>query len=133
MSLDNEDKEALIKYRLSRADETMVEAKTLADINHWNTAANRLYYACFYAILACFVDKKLNVATHGGVKTLFNLHLVKTGLVDKKWTKHYSDLFNKRQESDYKDFQVFVQEDIEHLIPETEEFIKIIKQIIDNQ
>ncbi len=133
MKLNNEEKADLIKYRLSRADETILVAKTLAGMNHWNTVANRLYYACFYAILACFLDKKLNAATHGGVKTLFNLHLVKTGLVEKKWTKHYSDLFNKRQESDYKDFQVFTKEDIEHLIPETEEFIKIIKQVINNQ
>jgi uncharacterized protein (UPF0332 family) len=40
MSSDLDD---LILYRLSRARETVEEARILADANHWNACVNRLY------------------------------------------------------------------------------------------
>jgi uncharacterized protein (UPF0332 family) len=43
-------KEELSEYRLSRAQESLEEAKLLGTAGHWNAAANRLYYACFYAV-----------------------------------------------------------------------------------
>ncbi len=44
MNSFNED---LVKYRVSRAKETFEEALLLAEKNHWNAVANRLYYDCF--------------------------------------------------------------------------------------
>jgi hypothetical protein len=37
---DNESREALINYRISRADDSMAEAKLLADQGYYNTAIN---------------------------------------------------------------------------------------------
>ena len=42
----------LANYRISRAFESIEEADLLAKNEHWNTTANRLYYACFYAASA---------------------------------------------------------------------------------
>jgi uncharacterized protein (UPF0332 family) len=36
-----------ISYRLQRANETILEVKILIDNKLWNTAINRMYYACF--------------------------------------------------------------------------------------
>ena len=33
-----------IQYRLERVKETFEEAKTMANMGHWNTCVNRLYY-----------------------------------------------------------------------------------------
>ncbi len=126
-------KEEIIKYRIERAFETIEDAKLLANDNRWNTTVNRLYYASFYAVIGLFAQKGIRTKSHSGALTMFSKEFIKTGIVSQKQGDLYTTLFNKRQESDYKDFQVFTQEDIEHLIPETEEFIKTIKQIIDNQ
>ncbi len=47
--------EDYVNYRLQRAKETILEVDTLINNSFWNTAVNRLYYACF---LCCwgFID-----------------------------------------------------------------------------
>ena len=42
-TLDEQSREALIQYRLDRADETLKEVEILAKEAHYNAAANRLY------------------------------------------------------------------------------------------
>ena len=37
--------EDLIKYRIQRAKESLIEARILSQSGHWNTVTNRLYYA----------------------------------------------------------------------------------------
>jgi|APSaa5957512576_1039674.scaffolds.fasta_scaffold452479_1 uncharacterized protein (UPF0332 family) len=41
-----------ISYRLKRANKSYAEAILMEKEKHYNTCANRLYYACFYAVLA---------------------------------------------------------------------------------
>ena len=43
-------KEDIVRYRLERAEETYQEALLMQREKHWNTCANWLYYACFYAV-----------------------------------------------------------------------------------
>jgi uncharacterized protein (UPF0332 family) len=83
--------------------------------------------------LGLFTKENHIAKTHDGVRRVLHLHFVQTNRISEELAWFYGDLFNKRQESDYKDLQVFKREDIEHLIPETEAFIQTIKQIIDNQ
>lgn len=48
----NAQQQPVIRYRLERAHEALEEARLLLDAEHANAAANRLYYACFYAVQA---------------------------------------------------------------------------------
>jgi uncharacterized protein (UPF0332 family) len=65
--------EDYIKYRLDRAWKTFEDAKSLAGIKSWNSSMNRLYYACFYSVVALFAKHNLNSRTHSGVKTQLSL------------------------------------------------------------
>lgn len=105
-------KEELIKYRINRAFESLNEAQILANSSHWNTVTNRLYYASFYAINALFVKSGIQASTHSGVKAIFHKEFIKTELIDKDFGRLYNNLFNKRQEGDYQDFQFFEKEAI---------------------
>ena len=58
----------IVKYRLSRAHETLNEVEILIENKLWNTAINRLYYACFYAVNALLVSLKIKAQTHAGVR-----------------------------------------------------------------
>jgi len=130
----NEDKQALIQYYLERADETLLDAKSLIASQAWNSAMNRLYYACFYAVEGVLTQKiSLNVKTHAGIRTLFNLHLVKEGLINTELSSFYSLLMQRRGESDYVAFEKLTSEDVLPLIPQAEEFINTIKKIIENE
>jgi uncharacterized protein (UPF0332 family) len=113
----------LISYRLSRAFETYEEAIILSRENHWNASANRLYYACFYAVSALLLKNGLNTSTHNGVKTEFLKSFIKSGIISKQSGRTYSRLFNLRQEGDYLDFKRLEKSDVESFFSEVNEFI----------
>lgn len=94
---------------------------------------NRLYYACFYSVLALFSKHNLNSKTHSGVKSRLSLHFVKTGLLDKDSGLLFGDLFDLRQRGDYGDFFEFEEKDIVQLIPRVEEFLKKIEALINTK
>lgn len=124
---------ALIIYRLEKADRTLETAKNVAG-NDWDTVANRLYYASYHAVGALLLKfSSKSPKTHSGVKTLFNQHFVKTGLVPSELGVFYAKVFQMRQDADYADLILFLEEDIKPLIPETEKFINTIKKLIDQK
>ena len=90
----------LIDYRIEKAQETLHDARILANEKRWNTCVNRLYYACFYVVSALLASKGLSSSKHTGIRSLFNKNFVKTGLVRKDAARIYNDLFERRQESD---------------------------------
>lgn len=123
----------LIQYRLDRARETFEEALLMQREEHWNTCANRLYYACFYAVTALLTRNGLSSSKHTGVKALFNQHFVKTGQVSRENGKLYNQLFEDRQEGDYVDFVLFDRETVEPWIPKVEQFIESISLLAMEQ
>ncbi len=101
----------------------------IAEIEHWDTVANRLYYACFHAVSAYLISKNIQTYTHKGTKAKFH-KLIKQSLIDINSGKLYNDLFNKRFEADYQDFVEFDEEAIEPLISETIDFVKKFVDLI---
>lgn len=124
-------KGALIKHRLERAQETYDEALLMRDEKHWNACANRLYYACFYAVAALFAKYGLSSSKHSGIKSLFNQHIIKKGVLSKSSGKLYNQLFEARQEGDYVDFVTFDRDLVEPWLPLVREFIDEITQILE--
>ena len=122
--------EELVKYRYSRAKETLDEAILLARENHWNAVANRLYYACFYLVSALLIKDSLSFDSHRGVKTEFHRSFVKPGEISMNSGKLYSRLFNLRQEGDYADFKRFEKDDIEPFITDVKEFFLEIDKLL---
>ena len=128
MTGHNED---LVQYRLKRSFETLEDAQILAKADRWNACVNRLYYACFYAVTALLLQKGLYSSKHSGIRSLFNLHFVKTDIVPKGYATTYNDLFEQRQESDYVDFVSFESYQIQPLIPKVESFVELIANLIN--
>ena len=54
MALDMQDKQAIISYRLEKADAVMNEAKDNAGLKHWTLSANRLSMPCFMLLRLCW-------------------------------------------------------------------------------
>lgn len=123
-------KNDLIIYRIERADMTFETARRLIRDQDWFGAANRLYYAVFQIISALMTQQDIRIKSHSGAKAMFELHFIKTGKVESKWGKLYLRLSDARHESDYAAFSSFDEDDILPLLPETEEFIALIKQLI---
>ena len=121
-------REDYIKYRYKRAEESFEDALLLAENKRWNTVVNRLYYSCFYAVVALLIKNNIESTTHDGSRTQFGLNFVKNGLIDKKYGKLYSKLFDYRQKGDYGDLFDYDEETINPLIDQVREFLDEIKK-----
>jgi uncharacterized protein (UPF0332 family) len=119
-----------IEYRLSRADSTFLDAKILAENNSWNSCVNRLYYACFYAVSALLIQKGHNIKTHNGVRTIFFKEFISKGIIEKDYSKLYSDLSDWRGEGDYADFVDYDKDTVIPMLFKVDKFLERIKDII---
>jgi uncharacterized protein (UPF0332 family) len=119
-------------YRLKRAIETIEEVETHIINGFWNTAINRMYYACFYAVGALLVKNGIDTSSHSGTRLQFGQLFIKTGLIDREMSKIYSDLFEKRHKGDYNDFFDYDKETVDRLFPKAKLFIKVIDEYIKN-
>jgi len=128
MTINN--REDYIKYRVHRAEESIEEALILAEKGKWNAVINRLYYSCFYAVIALLLKNNIETQSHDGARTQFGLHFIKTGKIDKSYGKLFTKLFDYRQKGDYGDVYDYNAEIAEPLIGQAKEFvIEIIKYI----
>ena len=118
-------------YRIQKAKETIGEVENHILNEFWNTAINRMYYACFYAVSALLVKHGIETSSHKGIRQLFGKMFVKTGKFDKELAKHYTDLFEKKHKGDYNDFFEFDKETVIRLLPISKKFIKKIEELIN--
>ncbi|RLD21880.1 MAG: DNA-binding protein [Bacteroidetes bacterium] len=124
--MNSSDKDKLVAHRIEKAKSTLHEINLLVDNQLWNTAINRLYYACYYAVTALLAQRDIDAQTHRGVRQMFGLHFIKSKLLSNDVGRFYSDIFDKRQSGDYDDFVEFTRDDVVSLIaPAT----KLIQQI----
>lgn len=131
MIQSNDDREAIIDYRIERSLLSYKEAKYVGDGQFWNLAANRLYYSAFYMCMALLISKEIGASTHEGVSRMMNLHFVRTGLLDKEDSKLLGRLFRMRQTGDYNDLTDWTEEEIRPMFPNVEKLIHRIKALID--
>ncbi|WP_099291993.1 HEPN domain-containing protein [Butyricimonas sp. Marseille-P3923] len=128
--LSQENTEALVAYRLQRAKEALAEIPYLKTQGYYNTAVNRLYYACYYATVALLIKYGINPGTHAGVKQMLGMHFVATGRLPRELGRSFSVLFERRHSSDYDDFAYSDEEEINELLPKAIAFIKAIEDLL---
>ncbi|MFO7369021.1 MAG: HEPN domain-containing protein [Bacteroidales bacterium] len=119
-----------IKYRFQRALESFEEALIMAQNNRWNAVINRLYYSCFYAVIAVLLKSNIETQTHDGARSQFSLHYVKTGIVDKKYGKLFAKLFDYRQKGDYGDLYDYDEIIVKPLVEEVKNFVDELRKLL---
>ncbi len=74
------------------------------------------------------IKNGIETQTHDGARTQFGLQFVKTGMVDKKFGKLFSKLFDYRLKADYGDLFDFGKDIVEPLFEEVELLINTIRK-----
>ena len=118
------------RYRYQKAIETLGEVETHIQNAFWNTAINRMYYSCFYAVGALLALQGIETSSHSGVRQQFGQLFVKTGKIDTKLAKHYTNLFEKRHKGDYNDFFDYDEKAVLELLPLSKQFIEVVGGLI---
>ena len=124
------EKEALVKYRITRAKETLDEVDVQIQNGYLANATNRLYYACFYGVTALLAHYDINSKTHSGTRQMFGLHFIKPGIISEKAGDFYKNIFDMRQTGDYEDFFVFEKDTVVSYIQPARDLIEEIEQIL---
>ncbi len=101
MTFTPEQLQALVRYRMRQAQETLQEAEILLKENALRGTVNRSYYAMYYSLLALLTSRQLSTSKHGGALSLFDREFVKTGLFPRDLSRKIRLAFNQRQTYDY--------------------------------
>ena len=100
MSTGNTQRE-VAEYWIGKSDSALASAASELAARRYDFAANRAYYACFYAASAVLLGLGRKFTKHSGVRGAVHQDLVKPGLLDAKWGKAYDRVFETRQAADY--------------------------------
>ena len=130
MPLTDEERNAIVIYRLEKADDALVEARDCASLGHWTLAANRLYYATYYVSSALLISAGFAAKTHDGTIGMIGQNYVRTGILTNEDGNLLARLQNMRHTGDYDDFLDWTKDDVDPYIPRVEAYIEKIKSII---
>ncbi|MDD6008054.1 MAG: HEPN domain-containing protein [Prevotellaceae bacterium] len=132
--LKDEDRREIVKYRLEKSLRTYYEAVGSISNGYVETAANRLYYAAYYAVSALLVSYKYEASTHNGVIQMFGLAFIKTKIIERRFGTIFNQLFSLRMTGDYEDRHFLnLEEDVKPLVEPTKELIDITTKLAQQQ
>jgi len=118
----------LVARRMQQAAEALEDGKYLLAAGRGaRTAVNRAYYAAFYAVLALLQALGKTPRKHRGVLALFDTECVRTGRLPKELSAALHQLFDARQEDDYRRLDPVLPEEAIELIAVAEQFVQAIR------
>lgn len=131
MNLDRESRQAMIAYRQEKADMALEDAAFLTDAARYNLAANRLYYALYYAASALLLSKGISTKRHAGLITQMHMNFVKTGFLSTDEGALFKVMFDLRHEGDYEDFIDIERADIEEYTPQVKALVNKLQRLTE--
>ena len=131
-TLTQEQRINIVRYRIESAENTLAEVVIHRANGFYNTAVNRLYYACYYAATAILIANGIEVKSHDGVRMNLGKYIVQEGILTPELGRYFSRLFSKRSTGDYDDFFNHSLETVDELMPDAKRFIQTIKEWINH-
>ena len=120
----------LIVIQIEKSNEKLKAARVLLKEGFADDAISRAYYSMFHAASAVLFAEGITAESHSALKTMFGLHFVKTGKIDKKYGRWLNKLKDERENGDYDIFTSFEREDAKEDINEVEEFLSEMKRFL---
>ena len=131
MSLTAEERKIIVEFRIEKAQRALEQAKGVVELQYWETIANRLYYAVYYASKALLIQNGIVAKSHEGVIGMIGQNFVVSGIITIEEAKLLARLQNMRKTGDYDDFKEWHQEDVEPLFKKVEDYINKIKSLVE--
>ena len=132
MGLTNDERISLIGLRVDKAKKFLSEADHMIELQLWDMAANRFYYACFHAAQALLVCYGLSAHTHAGTLGVFGMNFVKTGKINKDLGAFFSRMEQLRMKADYNCEYEVTKEEVESMSKPAHDFLTVIIELINS-
>ncbi len=121
----------LSSYRMEQAKDRLRSSGILLEAGAYKDSIGRSYYAIFTATRALLALEGIDYSKHAGVISHFQLNYIKSGKLDKRYSKILSTAFQIRNNVDYSDFFIVSREDAEQQYNAAAEFIEAIEALIN--
>jgi len=83
-----------IELYLERGREGLQQAGDNLQLDYYDVAISRAYYAMFYAASALLTSQGISRAKHSGVHSAFGQYFVKPGLIEPQYSRMLVNAFN---------------------------------------
>ncbi len=131
--MDERDYESLVSVRVDRAKELYSEAVKLVNMDCYKSANNRAFYAIEKCIKALLATHQMDVETHNGAVSQFNLLFIhqegNTAFTKSDYQK-IAKADRIRNASDYDDFYIVNKEETRDLLEFVKDFLEKAEEYI---
>ena len=121
------DRRYVAEKLIADAKEDLQVAELNLNHNFIRKSISASYYAVLYAADAALATKGFVAKSRAGTDTLFGLHFVKSGLVDKRFGGLVNRAAEDRIKADYDHEVEFTRDDAEHWLARAQEFVAAIE------
>ena len=132
MSLNDEERRTIVNLQMEKADRFLAQAEMVREMQQWDLAANRFYYACFHAVQALFIHNGLASKTHSGMLRQFGLHFIKTGIIEDRLGGFLTRMEQLREKGDYNCVFSINEEELDTIVAPAHELVKVIAELVQN-
>ena len=119
---------AIAEWR--RATESMGAARSCQRDGYYADSVSRAYYAVLHAAKAALHLYGVTAESHSGVRSMFGLHIVKTGLIEPEWSAEIGRSEGKRIASDYDAKLHFDEQDAREACHRADAFLNRIHPLL---
>jgi uncharacterized protein (UPF0332 family) len=120
----------LILAEWRRAQQAFRAAEVLISEDCYTDAVSRTYYAVLHAAKAALYAHGVTAETHGGIRGMFGLHLIKTGEIEKDFAVHLGQSFDNRFAADYDPEVAFSPKEARQEFRQTRQFLTRIRRFL---
>lgn len=121
----------IVAFWLAKAEAALASARSERAAGRHDFAANRAYYAAFYAASAVLLGRGKRFVKHAGLRAAVHRHLVKAGALDAEWGRAFDRLFESRQRADYLALAEVEAEEADKLIADAAAFVAEMRRLIE--
>jgi uncharacterized protein len=120
----------LVLAEWRRAQQAQRAGDLLTAEDCYADAVTRTYYAIFHAAKAALQARGIAAETHPSVRSMFGLHLIKTGEIEKDYAVHLAHSFDDRLAADYDPEIDFSGKEARKACQQTRQFLARIRQFL---
>jgi len=131
MTLDDNDKKILIRYRIEEAEETIEDVRLLIENDRLRAAINRIYYGMFYSLLALGMAHDFETSKHPQLIGWFNKNFIHGEKIEPEYGKMINKAYNRRTKGDYDVYVDFDRDIVIEMFNEMKDFIDRIKNYLE--
>jgi uncharacterized protein (UPF0332 family) len=120
-----------IKQLITRAEVRLKAAEYLYEKGFYEDAVSRAYYSMYFAATALLLTKNITVKTHKGLISKFGMEFVNKDVVEGYYGRALRIAEELREESEYSISREIPADESKSVIEDAKNFLKRIKQAID--